>query len=86
MRIVYVIVIVVALAFATAQAQPPEIKLTPGDSHTNDQFGATVALSGKYLLVGTPGANGGVGAVYVFVQTDTGWEEERRGLYLRASR
>src|SRR5262249_22798562 len=45
-------------------------KLTAADGAANDQFGASVALSGDTVLVGSPngkGAFAGQGAAYVFV-------------------
>jgi hypothetical protein len=53
-------------------------KLTPtGDSAVDDDFGASLALSGSTLVVGAPRAsvtnNRGQGAAYVFAKPAGGW-------------
>jgi choice-of-anchor B domain-containing protein len=42
------------------------------------RFGTAVAIDGSTLLVGAPGADGGVGAVYAFHQQNNQWVEQAR--------
>lgn len=51
-------------------------KLLPDDIKPGDRFGYAVALSGDYLVVGTPHKDEGgfdTGAAYVFRRVGTGW-------------
>ena len=41
----------------------------------DDEFGYSVAVSGKTIVVGSPGANSFAGAAYVFVKGATSWSE-----------
>ncbi len=50
-------------------------KLTASDGAPFGQFGESLALEGDTLLVGSNGADGFRGAVYVFERSDTGWQE-----------
>ncbi len=43
-----------------------------------DSFGAATALSGDLMVVGSPGAEGGAGAAYVFRLTGAAWAQEGR--------
>jgi hypothetical protein len=56
-------------------------KLLYTNLQTNAQFGASVAVEGKTIVVGAPGdtvlgTNGG--AVYVFVKKNSGWKPQQR--------
>ncbi|MGH9431879.1 MAG: FG-GAP repeat protein [Terriglobia bacterium] len=48
-------------------------KLTASDGAANNQFGFAAAISGNTIVVGSHAANGARGAVYVFVEPQTGW-------------
>jgi hypothetical protein len=52
-----------------------EARLTAGDGDPGDRFGASVSLSGRYLVVGAPNA-GGSGAAYLFRRDGSAWTEE----------
>src|SRR5437762_9034602 len=52
-------------------------KLTPPDDPPSGLFGYSLAISGSTLAVGAYGAGSGTGAVYVFIQTATGWQLEQ---------
>jgi hypothetical protein len=41
-------------------------QFTPGDGTAGDYFGAAVALSADWVLIGAPGHNGGAGAAYLY--------------------
>ncbi|HET7569116.1 MAG TPA: Ig-like domain-containing protein [Gammaproteobacteria bacterium] len=52
--------------------------LTASDGATFDSFGASVAISGDTILIGSNGVPGNgqyIGAVYVFSNSDTGWAQ-----------
>jgi hypothetical protein len=51
-------------------------KLTPSDSSSGDDFGASVALSGNTLVIGAPGKSGG-GEVYVFTLNGNTWMQQQ---------
>ena len=57
-----------------------QAEFTASDSVANDDFGASVALSGTIAVVGaydhTVGANPQQGAAYVFVQSGTTWTQQ----------
>ncbi len=46
--------------------------LAPFDGRTLDQFGASLASDGEVLLVGSPGASEGTGAIYAFTPDGSG--------------
>jgi hypothetical protein len=50
-------------------------KLTASDGAAFGQFGESLALEGDTLLVGSNGADGFRGAVYVFERSAAGWQE-----------
>jgi hypothetical protein len=52
-----------------------EARLAAGDGDQGDRFGASVSLSGRYLVVGAPNA-GGSGAAYLFRRDGSAWTEE----------
>jgi hypothetical protein len=63
-------------------------KLTPTDGVVNGFFGYSVALSGKTILVGSPGAgpnSNGFGAGYIFVKPRQGWANATQNAKLTAS-
>jgi hypothetical protein len=47
--------------------QAPAMTLVAADGEAGDRFGQAMATAGSQLIVGAPGANGGSGAVYVYV-------------------
>lgn len=56
-------------------------KLVANDGAVNDQFGHTVALVGDTTLIGAPVANGTTGwqgAAYVFMRSDTTWQQQQK--------
>lgn len=60
-----------------------ETKLTASDAAANDAFGTSVALSGNYAIIGTPGKNidgnkPNAGAAYIFKRTGSTWTEEAK--------
>jgi PKD repeat protein len=46
---------------------------TPDYESGAESFGSTVAISGDTIVVGCPGAHGGLGALYVFDKPTGGW-------------
>jgi hypothetical protein len=66
-----------------------QAKLTASDGAALDGLGASVAVSGRTVVVGAPGAavgpNSGQGAVYVFTEPGTGWAGETQAAKLTAS-
>ena len=53
-------------------------KITAGDAATGDHFGASVSISGSYVLIGAPGNDDGgddSGAVYIFKFDGSTWNE-----------
>jgi hypothetical protein len=46
-------------------------RLAPGDLATNDRFGAAVAISGNWMVVGSPRNTGNLGAIYIFKRADS---------------
>lgn len=58
------------LVGSTWQVRP---KLIAPDGNSNDRFGASVALHNGVLVIGAPGVNNNVGAVYVFVKSGNNW-------------
>jgi uncharacterized repeat protein (TIGR01451 family) len=51
----------------------PDQEITASDSHSGDQFGASVSISGTWLAVGAPGKAQNSGAVYLFKFDGTSW-------------
>lgn len=49
-------------------------RLLPSEQTDFAIFGRTLAASGDQVIVGAPGANHNIGAVYVFKRSGTGWE------------
>ncbi|NNE34978.1 MAG: hypothetical protein HKN13_07065, partial [Rhodothermales bacterium] len=47
--------------------------MAPGGGTDGDGFGASIAIHGDHLLVGSPGADGGRGAVYEFSRDGDNW-------------
>jgi hypothetical protein len=54
-------------------------RLTPGDGLTGGNFGDSLGISGKIVVVGTPNRgdppNGAAGGVYVFEEPAAGWQD-----------
>jgi hypothetical protein len=50
-----------------------QAKLTPSDGGSG--FGWSVAVDGDRIVVGSPFANGNVGAAYVFERSGTSWKQ-----------
>ncbi|HET7168680.1 MAG TPA: hypothetical protein VFI69_05715 [Candidatus Limnocylindrales bacterium] len=59
--------------------------LTASDAEPGDQLGWAVAISGDVIAVSAIRANGGAGAVYVFVKPAGGWTSMTETAYLRGS-
>ncbi|RMD94731.1 MAG: T9SS C-terminal target domain-containing protein [Calditrichaeota bacterium] len=78
MKKLFMIATAMCLTLNVAQAQNAEIKLKASDSESGNLFGASVAFSGDYLLIGAPGAKNGTGAAYIFRHTGTGWMQEAK--------
>jgi hypothetical protein len=57
-------------------------RLTASDAASNDQFGFSVAVSGKTVIIGAPYKNNRAGVVYAFVPSGATWTQEAE---LRAS-
>jgi hypothetical protein len=57
---------------------PLQQKLLPADPQASTQFGASVAVSGDVAVVGSPGAGGGAGAVYVFERACGVWTQREK--------
>ena len=53
-------------------------KLLPSEQTEFSIFGRGIAVSGEQLIVGAPGANHSVGAVYVFKRTGAGWVQSQQ--------
>lgn len=60
-------------------------KLTASDAQVRDQLGWAVAISGDVIAASAIRANGGAGAVYVFVKPAGGWTSMTETAYLRSS-
>ena len=50
-------------------------ELTASDAGSSDRFGFSVALAKTTALIGAPGVRGGVGATYVFRDSDDVWSQ-----------
>ena len=76
---VLVIVAVAVLGLALpAPASALEQKLTASDGAQFDGLGASVAIDGDTAVVGAPGANRNIGAVYVFARAADAWIQTAR--------
>lgn len=56
-------------------------KLTASDAAAGDDFGASVGISGSYVVVGAPGDNVAAadsGSAYVFVRSGVNWTQQQR--------
>lgn len=53
-------------------------KIVPTDAIANDTFGWSVSLSGNVLAATSPGANGGLGAAYVFSRSGITWTQQAK--------
>jgi hypothetical protein len=63
---------------ATGWKQVDALKGSDQSTVNADMFGASVAISGKTIVVGAPGAYEDVGQVYVFTKAATGWKQVAR--------
>jgi hypothetical protein len=52
----------------------PAAELTASNATGDNGLGASVSISGETVVAGTPGANSGNGAAYVFVKPENGWK------------
>jgi FG-GAP repeat len=52
-----------------------QAELTWSDAGYSDRFGFSVALAKTTALIGAPGVRGGVGATYVFRESDDVWSQ-----------
>lgn len=54
--------------------------MTASDGQSNDRLGWSVVQQGNYSLVGAPGADGDMGAAYVFKYNDVTdlWDQSQR--------
>ena len=68
-------VVVLALP-STGAAAAPAAGRFPIPAVSGDQVGWQVAISGTTAVIGAPGANGGRGAVYVFVRSGNSWQHQ----------
>lgn len=53
-------------------------KLTASDGAASNRFGYSVAISGETIVSGALGANGGVGAAYVFTGSGANWAQQTK--------
>ncbi|MDP8202668.1 MAG: T9SS type A sorting domain-containing protein [Candidatus Tenebribacter burtonii] len=53
-------------------------KLIPSDAEIGDKFGASVCLSGDYLAISAYGVDDIQGAVYIFQNINSVWEEQTK--------
>jgi Ca2+-binding RTX toxin-like protein len=60
-------------------------KLTASDGADNFQFGCAVAISGDIVVIGARGADGYMGAAYVYVKPVGGWTDMTEAAKLTAS-
>jgi hypothetical protein len=72
------VVAALALAATTGAGASTQTALLPDDPHALNLFGVSIAVSGTTALVGATTANGGTGAVYVFVKGPSGWKQQAR--------
>jgi hypothetical protein len=68
-------VMLLALPSAEAAAAPGAGRF-PIPAADGDAVGQQVAISGATAVIGTPGVNGGRGAVYVFVRSGKTWQHQ----------
>ncbi len=52
-------------------------RLLPSEQAEFSIFGRGIAVSGDQLIIGAPGANHSIGAVYVFKRTGNGWVQSQ---------
>lgn len=55
-----------------------QVKLNPNDRAGYEEFGASVSMSGDYVIVGAPGAGFGSGAAYVFHRVGSNWLQQAK--------
>ena len=65
------------------------VKLTPSDAATNDDFGSAVAINDELVVVGahrkSDGEEQNVGAAYIYIRPEDGWEAITETAKLTAS-
>jgi hypothetical protein len=67
---------VLLLAALAANVHATEVKLTASDGAIFDAFGASVAISGDYAVVGAHYDDGASGSAYIFWYNGTNWTEQ----------
>ena len=61
---------------ASTSTLPLLAKLTASDGASNDQFGASAAIHGDNVVVGSAQAASNLGAAYLFTKPAAGWSDE----------
>lgn len=56
-----------------ANTSKAKAQLESSDETANDYFASTVAISGTTIVIGAPFASSDLGAVYIYVEPQTGW-------------
>lgn len=83
----FAIVLTAASVGSAGSGSPSPVqlaKLRASEGGMDDRFGGSVAISGKTMVVGAPGAGAG-GAVYVFKRPRDGWANGTENATLTAS-
>jgi hypothetical protein len=62
-----------------------QAKLTASDGALNDQFGASISISGDTVVVGARYDDGNKGSAYIFEKPGTGWSDMTQTAKLTAS-
>jgi hypothetical protein len=60
-------------------------ELTASDGMDNDDFGASISISGSTAIVGAPNQSSAIGSAYVFVEPPSGWVNMAETAELTAS-
>ena len=55
-----------------------QAKLTASDKERSDDFGASVAISGNYAIIGDWAKGDFVGAAYIFIRSGTSWSQQAK--------
>jgi hypothetical protein len=63
---------------ARTDVYAPEVKITASDGAEDDHFGASVAISGNYAVVGADGDDAASGSAYIFKRDATEWTEQAK--------
>jgi hypothetical protein len=65
--------------FRSGSVWTQQDKLTASDGSPSDNFGASVAISGSYIIVGAPGDDGlfnDHGSAYIFIRSGVNWTQQ----------